>query len=117
MEESQHAVLDELEWQRENAKLTAAERDHAVTDLIDLVLAVDGILQAQSAADAGYAMSMFGRQLSAEEAATVSSTFLKAYRYQYIVSGLQRTRFPSILFGMLTDTQRARVEAALAPLM
>jgi hypothetical protein len=117
MEESQHAVLDELEWQRENAKLSAAERDHAVTDLIDLVAAVDGILQAQSAADARYLMSMLGRQLGAEEAAKVSSTFLQAYRYQYIVSGLQRTRFPSILFGMLTDAQRARVDAALAPLL
>ena len=33
-EESQHAVLDELEWQRADAKLTPAERDSAVDDLI-----------------------------------------------------------------------------------
>src|SRR5262249_53564831 len=33
-EESQHALLDELEWQRENRKLTAAERDRAVSELI-----------------------------------------------------------------------------------
>ena len=26
-EESQHAILDELEWRREDAKLTPAERD------------------------------------------------------------------------------------------
>ena len=53
-EESQHAVLDEMEWQRENAKVTAAERDKGVTELIELVAAVDGLLQMQAAADAEY---------------------------------------------------------------
>ena len=53
-EESQHAVLDEMEWQREDAKLTPAEREQGVTDLIDLVAAVDGILQMQAAADTEY---------------------------------------------------------------
>jgi hypothetical protein len=52
-EESQHAVLDELEWRREDAKLAPAERDQAVTDLIDLVVAVDGILQAQKPGQRG----------------------------------------------------------------
>ena len=32
-EESQHAILDELEWLREDAKLTPAERDQAVDEL------------------------------------------------------------------------------------
>src|SRR4030095_12243078 len=44
-EESQHAIMDELEWKREDAKLDAAQRDAAVTDLIELVGAVDGMLQ------------------------------------------------------------------------
>ncbi len=117
MEESQHAVLDELEWTREDAKLTGAQRDRAVDDLIDLVAAVDGILQAQSAADARYVLSMFARRLTPAQAEAVSKIFLRAYRYQYIVSGLQRTRFPTILFGMLSEAQRQRVNAALAPLL
>src|SRR5262249_14148569 len=50
-EESQHAILDELEWRRENANLSAQERDQAVDDLIALVGAVDGLLQLQAAAD------------------------------------------------------------------
>ena len=37
MEESQHAVLDELEWLAEDARLDAAERDRSVSDLIELV--------------------------------------------------------------------------------
>ena len=53
-EESQHAILDELEWKRHDATLTAEERDRAVDEFIELVGAVDGILQAQATADASY---------------------------------------------------------------
>src|SRR5690349_17607986 len=49
-EESQHAIIDELEWRRVHATLSAAEIDKGVTELIELVGAVDGILQAQAAA-------------------------------------------------------------------
>ena len=66
-EESQHAILDELEWQREDAKLTPAQRDAAVDDLIALVGAVDGICQMQAAADAAYFMSIAGRPFTADE--------------------------------------------------
>src|SRR6185436_3779063 len=53
-EESQHAVLDEIEWHREDARLTPAQRDAAVDDLIALMLAVDGLLRAQSESDVRY---------------------------------------------------------------
>src|SRR4051812_26927500 len=53
-EESQHARIDELEWLRENAGLSAEERNHAVDDMIALVGAVDGIVSAQAAADVEY---------------------------------------------------------------
>jgi hypothetical protein len=117
MEESQHAVLDELEWKREDQTLSPSERDRAVDDLIALVVAVDGILQAQAAADARYVVSMLERKLTPAEAEAMASTFLRAYRYQYIASGLERTRFPDILFGMLNDAQRLRVNDALSPLL
>ncbi len=64
-EESQHAILDELEWKRENARLTPAERDEAVNDLIALVAAVDGILQAQAQSDADYFLLQAGRAFTA----------------------------------------------------
>ncbi len=53
-EESQHAILDELEWQREDARIDEQQRDRAVDDLIGLVGAVDGIVQMQAKADAEY---------------------------------------------------------------
>src|SRR4029453_6076857 len=40
-EESQHAILDELEWRREDSKVDARQRDTSVDDLIALVGGVD----------------------------------------------------------------------------
>src|SRR6185295_16020667 len=56
-DESRHVVLDELEWKDEHAKLSPDQRDQAVNDLIGLVAAVDGLLQAQAGADAEYFIS------------------------------------------------------------
>jgi hypothetical protein len=117
MEESQHAVLDELEWQKEDAKLDDAARVRAVTDLIELVGAVDGILQAQSALDVKYFIECVGRPVDPQEAVRIGEAFLRAYRYQYIASGVERTRFPAILKALIPATELERVLRALAPLL
>ena len=116
-EESQHAILDELEWRREDALLSPVERDRAVDDLIALVGAVDGLLQVQAASDAEYFLAACGRSLSAREAAKLRTVMLKAYRWQYIVSGVEEPRFMAILGGMITPEQGARISSALAPLV
>ena len=116
-EESQHAILDELEWRREDAKLTAAERDAAVTDLIDLVIAVDGILQAQAAADTDYFIGATDCGFTETEATAIGDSILKAYRWQYIVSGIQDGRFLGVLTSMITEAQAKRITIALGPLM
>lgn len=116
-EESQHAVIDELEWRREHARLDAAARDQGVDDLIALVGAVDGILQAQSQADAGYFVQICGRPVAAEEAAKLQAAMLRAYRWQYIVSGVQEPRFADILGSMITPEQGERIGTALAPIL
>jgi hypothetical protein len=116
-EESQHAVIDELEWRRKDAALTAEERDAGVTDLIDLVVAVDGILQAQAAADADYFIDVTDRTFSDAEEKAIRDGMLKAYRWQYIVSGVQDGRFLGALTSMITEAQAERITAALGPLM
>jgi len=116
-EESQHAILDELEWRREDARLSPAERDRAVDDLIDLVAAVDGILQGQAAADAEYFLGLLGRRLGADEEARVRATFLAAYRYQYIGSGVSDPRFQEILGSMIDAAHFEKISAALAPIL
>ena len=116
-EESQHAVMDEMEWLRENAKLTPEQRDAAVDDLIALVAAVDGILQVQSKADADYFLFAAGRSLSSGDADAIRAALLRAYRWQYIVSGVQEPRFNEVLGSMITPQQGERIGAALAPLL
>ena len=116
MEEVQHAMLDEIEWQREHGRLTLRQRDEAVDDLIALVGAVDGILQAQSAADAEYFFANAGRRYTGEEEAGVRALLLRAYRWQYIISGVQHPHFAKLLTGMTTEAQMARIQAALAPI-
>jgi hypothetical protein len=116
-EESQHAVLDELEFLREDARLSAAERDAAVGDLIDLVAAVDGILQMQARADASYFASIADQRYTDAQRTVIGERILKAYRWQYIVSGVTEPRFQKVLFGVLDAKQAARVTDALMPLL
>lgn len=116
-EESQHAILDEIEWIDEDSRLTDAERDAAVDDLIALVGAVDGILQMQAGADTDYFLQACMRRYGSDEAAVVRKTFLEAYRWQYIISGVSEQRFQRDLFTKINDMQKERILSALAPLM
>jgi bacterioferritin (cytochrome b1) len=115
-EESQHAIMDELEWIREDASLSEAERDQAVTDLIDLVAAVDGIVQAQAQADATYFQQMC-EHYSESQMIRIHLGFLDAYRWQFIVSGVKEPRFVQVLSQLISADQGNRINAALAPLM
>ena len=110
-------MLDELEWRREHARLTMRQKDQAVDDLIGLVGAVDGILQAQSAADAEYFLAIAGRRFTGEEEVGIRALLLRAYRWQYIVSGVQHPHFGRLLTSMTTQVQMNRVQAALAPIL
>ena len=115
-EESQHAILDELEWVRHDAGLTAEKRDRAVDEFIELVAAVDGILQVQARADAGYFAATCGREVDGAEARPIEAVFLKAYRWQYIHSGAQHPQFRKVLSSLITEGQGQRIQAALATL-
>jgi hypothetical protein len=113
-EEAQHAILDELEWMREDARLGAAERDRAVDDLIALVGAVDGLVQAQARADAAYFARTSPRVVGEEALAQLRLALHAAYRWQYILSGVAHPRFQELLFGMITPAQKQRVLVAVA---
>ena len=115
-EESQHAILDELEWRRHDAALTATQRDRGVDEFIELVGAVDGILRAQAAADAGYFAARCGRAVEEREARAIEAGFRKAYRWQYVHSGAAHPTFSKVLSSLTTAQQRRRIEAALAGL-
>ena len=116
-EESQHAIIDELEWMREDVKLDKPARDAAVDDLIALVAGVDGVVQMQATEDAAYFCQHVDRTLLHAEIAEVQAAMLDAYRWQYIVSGVEEPRFRSLLTSVIDEEQGQRIFAALAPIM
>jgi len=102
---------------REDAKLASdAVRDAAVEDLIALVGGVDGILQAQAKADAAYFLAASKLPGTGATASQVEAGILKAYRWQYIVSGTLEPRFQHVLGELVSDRQMARIQEALGPL-
>jgi uncharacterized protein YggL (DUF469 family) len=115
-EESQHAILDELEWTRHDGTLTTEQRDHAVDEFIELVVAVDGIVEAQAKADACYFVANCRRDIEETEAKAIEIAFLKAYRWQYIHSGAQHPQFVKVLSRLITEEQGKRIRLALATL-
>ncbi len=114
-EESQHAILDELEWRREDARLNPVQRTRAVEQFVGLLAAVDALLVVQAQSDTRYFRSAAGGVLDDTQHAAIGACLLRAYRWQYIGSGAQDARFRSVLACLTTDAQRQRIDQALAP--
>ena len=108
--------MDELEWPREDSKISDEERDRAIDELIALVLDVDGILQNQSTADVDYFLELCDRSFTDDEVQRIKNGILKAYRWQYIFSGVEHPRFQKLYNELTTEKQRQRVGAALEAL-
>jgi DNA-binding protein Fis len=117
LEESQHAILDELEWKRADKNLSVEARDRAVDEFIELVGAVDGVLHIQAKADAEYFVRTCGRQLLEDQPHVVEQGVLKAYRWQHIISGAQQPHFIKVLSSLITENQGARIQKALASIV
>jgi hypothetical protein len=115
-EETTHAMMDELEWPREDSKLSPEERDRAIDELIGLVADVDGMLQNQSFADVDYFLKTCKGSFADDEVQRIKSGVLEAYRWQYIFSGVEHPRFQKLYKELTTEEQRQRVGAALATL-
>jgi len=117
LEESQHARMDHLETLRAFRHMTEAEKDHAVDDLIDLVAAVDGLLQTQAGLDVQNLQACLWRPLGEDERQEVYAGVLAAKRYTFIESGVTHPNFQE-LFGLVTTAaQQERVQKALGAVL
>jgi hypothetical protein len=117
LEESQHARMDHLETLRAFEGLGEADKDRAIDDLIGLVGAVDGLIQTQAALDVANFERYLGRSLGKAQHDEVLGAVSAAKRYTFIESGVTHANFQE-LFGMVTTpAQRAKVEAALGPVL
>jgi hypothetical protein len=71
----------------------------------------------QAAADTDYFLRVCGRTFDKPRVQALSDTMLRAYRWQYIGSGVQDERYLKILNGMITQAQMQRIGSALAPIV
>lgn len=117
LEESQHAKMDHNETLRAFENMDEAARDRAIDELIELVGAVDGLLQAQAALDVSNLEAYLGRGLGAARRRDVLHHVLRAKRWTFLGSGVTHPRFEELFLEVTTPAQRQRVGAALAPIL
>jgi hypothetical protein len=115
-EESQHAIMDELELTHLDQTISPESRDDAVGEFIELVCAIDSILCRQAADDARYFADTCRRTLSPDDRRRLETSLLKAYRWQYILSGAQQPHFLKLLRELISDTQANRIQHSLSTL-
>ncbi|AFM25090.1 hypothetical protein [Desulfomonile tiedjei] len=115
-EESHHAIMDALEWPRIDAGMNNEQRDKAVDEVIELIGSVDEILTEQSRLDANYFLQICEQKFDEAQREEIRNCLLDAYRWQYIFSGVEHSRFRALLGEITTPEQRERLEAALADL-
>ena len=117
LEESQHARMDNLEVLRAFDKMSEPETDEAIDDLIELVGAVDGLLQQQSALDVRNLSRYLGRPLSPADSEEIYDAVLAAKRYTFIESGVTHPNFLEVFGAVTTRSQQEKVEHALAAVL
>lgn len=116
-EESQHAVVDSLEWQRVDRLMSPEQRDRAVDELISLVRGLDSLLKLQAEADTEYFISGCRPAISSGQIVLLHSQVLRAYRRQYIVAGVKNHHFATLLTNLTDAAQLGRISKALRPIM
>ena len=116
-EESQHAQMDHLETLRAFARMDEGQREQAVDELIELVAAVDGLLQTQVDLDVRNLADYVGRTFAPAEIEELRDGLLRAKRWTFIESGVAHPRFQELLVEVTTPAQRERVGAALQGLL
>jgi hypothetical protein len=110
MDEAQHAKIDSLLIDEVVQETSEEEREKAVDELIELGGAIDGLLSQQADLDLESLAKAIGRTLSEDEKAEIKRATQRAYRWTFIVSGLEHPNFVQIV-SELTERGPAKLEA------
>jgi hypothetical protein len=111
IDESRHARMDSLLIDEVASALTAEQREQAIDQLLELGGAVDGLLAQQVELDIDALQTATGRSFTDDERDDVRAHQRRAYRWTFLVSGLQHPKFVGIV-GELTATGQAKIAAA-----
>ena len=111
IDESRHARMDTLLIDEVAADLSPEERDRAVDELLQLGTAVDGLLAQQTELDIDALERAAGRTFTAIERDEIRTHQQRAYRWTFLVSGLEHPRFLEVV-DAVTRGGRAKLDAA-----
>ena len=111
IDESRHARMDSLLIDEVAGELTADQREQAIDQLIELGGAVDGLLAQQVELDIDALQTATGRSFTDDERDDIRAHQQRAYRWTFLVSGLQHPHFVGIV-SQLTTTGEDKIAAA-----
>ena len=117
LEESQHAQMDYLEALRAFDGASDEERSIAADELVELLTAIDGLLQKQAGFDVLNVEKYLSRSFPEAEKQEIYQNLLGAKRWAFIESGVTHPNFQEIFGEVLPTADRERVHQALDSLM
>jgi hypothetical protein len=114
IDESRHARLDSLLIDEVASDLGPEEREAAVDGLLELGGAVDGLLAQQVELDIDALQIATGRTFSEPEREEIHTHQQRAYRWTFLVSGLEHPNFVRIVEQVTTGGAERLAQAATA---
>jgi hypothetical protein len=114
LDEATHAKLDSLLIDEIVGPLSLEEREHAVSELLELGGAIDGLLSQQADLDIESLERATGRTFTTPQRAEIKTSVHRAYRWTFIVSGLRHPTFVKIVSELTEHGPRRLEEAAVA---
>ena len=114
VDESRHARLDALLVDEVARDLSAGEREQAIDELLELGGAIDGLLEQQLDLDLEALQRSIGRTLGEADRLEIRTAQQRAYRWTFIVSGLEHPKFVEMVDGLTSDGREKIAGAARA---
>jgi hypothetical protein len=114
IDESRHARMDSLLIDEVASEVSAGEREKAIDELLELGGAVDGLLAQQVELDIDALQVATGRSFTEPERNEIRTHQRRAYRWTFLVSGLQHPNFVRILEQLTAGGAEKVAQAATA---
>ncbi len=111
IDESQHAKADSLLIDEFAGELSEEQREGAVDELLELGMAIDGLLAQQIEMDIEALEAASGRSVSEDEKEEIRGQQRRAYRWTFLVSGLEHPNFVRIV-SELTNAGPEKIAGA-----
>ncbi|MDE0725319.1 MAG: hypothetical protein OSB82_02445 [Alphaproteobacteria bacterium] len=111
IDEAQHAKADAILINKLAGALTADQREAAVDELLELGMAIDGLLAQQTDLDIAALEAATKRTLTEAERAEIVEAQRRSYRWTFIVSGLEHPKFMEVV-DQLTNEGSGKIAGA-----